>query len=199
MPAPSFEEYDNPFIHFGAWMNASEKLDLKEPFAVTLSTVSSSGIPDARVVLMKTFSEMGFRFFTNKKSKKISDLNQNPNVHLLYYWDQLHRQVRINGTVAPLTDADSDIYWRNRSIKSQIASMLSQQSQPIQSSDALYQRVDEYIEENGLEPVKRPEFWGGYNIMPTRFEFWDGGEYRIHKRKVYEQEASGWRISYLAP
>jgi len=166
---------------------------------MTLATADKAGRPTARIVLMKSFDEHGFVFYTNYNSRKSEDLEDNPRACLLFYWSQLWRQVRIEGEVEKVSEAESDEYFHSRPLGSKVGAWASDQSQPVESREQLEKRFEEF----GLkfaDNVPRPPHWGGYRVRPDVIEFWQGRENRLHDRLRYSLQADGsWLIERLAP
>ena len=187
-----------PLQQFRAWFEQALASGLDEPYAMTLATVSGDQRPAARIVLLRGFDERGFAFFTNFDSRKGHELATAPHAALLFYWAPLERQVRIEGAVARVPDADSDDYFAKRPRGSCIGAWASPQSQVIPNRDWLRQRVDAFDAEHG-DTVPRPDNWGGYRLIPDYYEFWLGRESRLHDRLVYRMDGEAWRTERLAP
>lgn len=187
-----------PMQQFRAWFEQALASGLDEPYAMTLATVSGDQRPAARIVLLRGFDERGFAFFTNFDSRKGHELATAPHAALLFYWAPLERQVRIEGVVARVPDADSDDYFAKRPRGSCIGAWASPQSQVIPDRDWLRQRVDAFDAEHG-DTVPRPDNWGGYRLIPDYYEFWQGRESRLHDRLVYRMDGEAWRTERLAP
>lgn len=194
---------DCPFALFNTWIADAAKTETLDPNAMTLATVDTEGQPKARTVLLKGFSkQQGWVFYTNYASDKGKELNHNPRCSLLFWWELLERQVRIEGVVQKLSAADSDAYYTSRPRESQLGAWVSEQSQKIASRDVLTQREAELTEQyQGVEPLPRPEHWGGYQIIPTAIEFWQGQPSRLHDRLRFTQnlETQLWVRERLAP
>ncbi len=188
----------DPFRQFAEWFEAALAADLMEPNAMTLSTVDAAGRPASRMVLLKGVDERGFVFFTNYDSRKGLDLAANPMAALLFWWDRLHRQVRIEGRAERIAEAESDNYFNSRPYGSRIGAAASPQSRVIGSRAELEARF-KALEAAHPENLPRPSHWGGFRIVPDHFEFWQGRESRLHDRLVYRPVAGGWRIERLAP
>lgn len=194
----------DPFAQFTMWFEAAEASARSNELvnAMTVATVGADGRPSARLVLLKHFDKQGFVFFTNYHSKKGQQINANPNVALLFWWDQLARQIRIEGRAEQVSWQLSDEYFHSRSKSSQLSAVVSEQSAVINDMQELHweyrQLQQEFDDENMLVP--RPPHWGGYIVKPDLFEFWQGGEHRLHDRFQYRLVANErWQIERLAP
>lgn len=190
-----------PANQFHHWFQDALKADIKEPNAMTLATATPDGKPSARVVLLKDYGPDGFTFFTNYGSRKSAELDRNPYVALVFLWLGLHRQVRIEGQVERLSAAASETYFQSRPRGSQIGAWASPQSRVLQDRDWLLDRVKTIEKEyKGQEKLPLPDFWGGYLVKPTLFEFWQGQTSRLHDRFQYTPKAGGgWSVQRLAP
>ncbi|MBE8715257.1 pyridoxamine 5'-phosphate oxidase [Sphingobacterium hungaricum] len=192
---------ENPIFQFKKWFSEAISAEVKEPNAMVLSTVNQFQSPSSRVVLLKDIKDNGFSFFTNYESRKAEDMLENPKVSLLFFWQELQRQVRIEGVVSKLPSSDSDEYFSSRPRGSRIGAIASPQSQVIVNREELEAKVDLVTNEfSDLEIIPRPEFWGGYLVEPTLVEFWQGRSSRLHDRIVYElRDQANWLIKRLAP
>jgi pyridoxamine 5'-phosphate oxidase len=190
----------DPHEQFERWLADAVAAGLPEPTAMVLATVSAAGQPRARMVLLKGHDATGFVFFTNQTSRKGSELRQVPRACLVFPWHAIHRQVIIEGTVARLSAAASEAYFRTRPRGSQLGAWASRQSAVIASRQELEERYAR-LEQRWPEgvPVPLPEFWGGYLVEPYSIEFWHGRLNRLHDRLRYLREAGGWSVQRLAP
>ena len=190
----------DPFMQFETWFNEAINAKLTEPNAFSLATVGSDMMPSIRTVLLKIFDEKGFVFFTNYKSTKAKQIEENPKAAALFAWLDLERQVKIEGSIEKISSTESLKYFLSRPKGSQIGAWVSHQSEVITSRSLLEQKFDEIKKKFLKGEVPFPSFWGGYAIKPIRIEFWQGGQDRLHDRFVYElQKDNTWTISRLAP
>ena len=191
---------DSPFTQFEKWFQQAEQSGLTMPNAMTLATVSAEGQPSVRTVLLKFFDERGFVFYTNYNSRKARDIAANPLVALLFPWLDLHRQVKIEGRAEKVPTAESMKYFMTRPRGSQIGAWVSNQSAPITSRQMLLMKFEELKRKFADREVPLPDFWGGYRVVPTCIEFWQGRENRLHDRFEYRLQSDGsWLIQRLAP
>ncbi len=190
----------DPFVQFRRWFDQALAAQLPEPHAMTLATVTADGKPAARVVLLRSFDDSGFVFYTNYDSRKGQELAANPWAALVFFWVELHRQIRIEGRVQPVTPEESDAYFRSRPWGNCLSAWASRQSQVIGNREVLEQRMQELMAEYQNRVVPRPPYWGGYRVLPTAIEFWQGRPNRLHDRLHYVQlEDGSWRIQRLSP
>lgn len=189
----------DPFKQFSNWFEQAKKTGIDKPNAMTLSTCNRSGQPSSRIVLLSSFSESGFVFHTNYLSDKGHEMGSNDQVSLLFWWDELGYQVRIQGKVEKTSSDDSDEYFANRPRGSQIGAWASEQSRSIQDRAVLDQRMVDFTEQFHDKPVPRPPHWGGYVVRPDYFEFWLNRDDRLHDRFRYELSDGSWAWSRLAP
>jgi pyridoxamine 5'-phosphate oxidase len=194
-----FEVNDNPFSQFTSWWDEAVQSEIVEVNAMTLSTITKEGRPSSRIVLLKGFDAKGFVFFSNYNSNKGEQISSNNHVSLLFFWKELERQIRIDGVCSKVSAEESDTYFHSRPIGSRLGAWASPQSEKIQDREVLVQRLASVTQEFGLENVPRPPHWGGYQVVPTRIEFWQGRSNRLHDRILYEQQELSWQISRLAP
>lgn len=192
---------DNPYRQFDTWFEQASTAGLVEPNAMSLATVSAAGEPSLRTVLLKTYDERGFVFFTNYNSHKAQDIAANPNVALLFAWLDFERQVRISGRAEKVPARESLSYFARRPRGSQLGAWISAQSSVISSRQMLEMQFAKIREKFDKGEVPLPDFWGGYRVVPSAFEFWQGRENRLHDRFVYRMgdDPQGWRIDRLAP
>ena len=190
----------DPIEQFEKWWQQVLKSEITEPNAMTLATASSDGMPSARIVLLKGFDKKGFVFFTNYKSYKGMQLEENPKACLVFFWKELERQVRVMGLVQKLSEEESNDYFHSRPIGSQLGAWASPQSQVIENRNWLDNHYLEVAEKFREQPIERPSHWGGYIVQPVIVEFWQGRPSRLHDRIQYSLEENGeWRIERLAP
>jgi len=189
----------NPIKQFQRWFDQAIAAQLPEPNAMTLATATRSGIPSARIVLLKGLDERGFVFYTNYESHKGQDLAENPQAALVFLWTVLERQVRLEGRVEKIAAAETDAYFQSRPLESRLGAWTSDQSRVISDRDVLEQRFAELKATYADEKVPRPPHWGGYRVMPHHIEFWQGRTSRLHDRLRYRLEQGNWLVERLAP
>ena len=191
---------DSPIAQFEAWLEQAVNAGLKDPTAMVLATVDAQGLPWQRIVLLKGLSHGGFVFYTNYGSAKAAAMAHNPQVSLLFPWNELDRQVIVGGTVEKMSVAESASYFLTRPRESQIAAWASRQSRPVSARALLEKQVRVLREKFGKGEIPMPDFWGGYRVLPRRIEFWQGGEHRLHDRFLYTLQADdNWNIEQLQP
>ena len=199
----SFDEKDlltNAFEQFEIWFDEAIKAEVLEPNAMTLATISPSGFPSARIVLLKGIEANGLEFFTNYQSNKGHDIDHNNKVALVFFWPELQRQVRVVGTAQKMSDEKSDLYFNSRPLGSRIGAHASPQSKVIPNRVLLEESVKKMEALFSEEPLLRPINWGGYVVNPISFEFWQGRSSRLHDRFIYTlQTDNNWKIERLAP
>lgn len=188
----------HPLEQFTLWLNQALEAEIPEPNAMTLATVSSSLRPSTRVVLIKGYDEQGIVWFTNYDSRKGHELAGNPFAALQFHWVELERVVRIEGRVEKISPADSDTYYHSRPLASRIGAWASPQSQTIASREWLQHKLKNYADQFQQDPP-RPPHWGGYRLVPDRWEFWQGGGARLHDRLRYTKQQDDWLMERLAP
>ena len=190
----------DPIKQFEKWLEAAIKAELPDPHAMAVATAASSGRPSARVVLLRGFDHTGFSFYTNYQSRKGTDIFENPYAAAVFFWHELDRQVRIEGTIKKSSDTDSDKYFQSRPRENQIAAWASNQSEVIANRAELEKRFSGFERKFKNQTVPRPDNWGGFKIEPERFEFWQGRPGRLHDRIQYTLNERGiWEICRLAP
>ena len=192
---------NDPIKLFLSWFEMAFKAGGKEPSAMTLATVSPDGVPSARMVLLKGCDERGFVFFTNYESRKGAELAANPRAALVFYWPEMSRQVRVVGTVARISEAESNEYFQSRPPGSRLAAAVSPQSRPVASRAEIEQRYAALSQQYPAGDVPRPKHWGGYRVTPDEIEFWHSRENRLHDRIRFRRsgDAAGWQVDRLAP
>ncbi|MGE5140231.1 MAG: pyridoxamine 5'-phosphate oxidase [Rudaea sp.] len=200
---PPLSESDvsrEPIAQFARWYDDALASELPLPNAMTLATVSADGKPSARMVLLKGFDARGFVFYTNYESRKAVELAANSHASLVFYWPASERQVRIEGRVEKVTARESDQYFRTRPRDSRISAWASPQSVALHGRRTLEDRFEEFSKRYPGEEIPRPHFWGGYRVIPTAVEFWQGRASRLHDRLLYVHDNNGvWRVDRLAP
>ncbi len=198
----SFDEKDalaNPIEQFTHWWNDAINSNIDEVNAMTLATVTPKGTPTARIVLLKGYDETGFVFFTNYLSDKGKELANNPTAALVFFWKELERQIRIEGTVEKVSNEENDAYFNSRPAGSKIGAWASHQSAVIEYRQVIEQNVQKYTEIFGTENIPRPDHWGGYKVTPHLIEFWQGRSSRLHDRIQYRKNEQEWIKERLSP
>jgi len=190
---------NNPIKQFELWFKDVVKFDLPQQNAMILATSNKNGKPTARVVLLKGFSNSGFKFYSNYKSSKGKDILENSSASLLFYWAELERQVRIEGKIKKLSKKESQKYFNSRPLESRFAAWASDQSKIIPGRDFLEKRYKKFEEKFSGKKISLPPNWGGYILVPNYFEFWQGRENRLHDRICYKKQKVRWKIFRLAP
>ncbi len=188
----------NPFEQFKVWFDDAVNYPMMEPNAMALSTVNSEGKPSSRIVLLKRYDENGFVFFTNYESRKGKELEKNPYASLLFYWDRLERQIRIEGITEKISSEESDDYFQSRPYESRLGAWASKQSEVLPSRFTLIREVAKLLVKYPAK-VPLPPFWGGYRLKPDIFEFWQGRPSRLHDRIRYSKRGGLWVVERLYP
>ncbi|MGB2279019.1 MAG: pyridoxamine 5'-phosphate oxidase [Flavobacteriales bacterium] len=188
---------EEPITLFQQWLSQAITYS-NDANAFVLSTVNSNAVPSSRVLLLRDATEKGFSFFTNYSSRKSQEIEVNPNVCMNFFWPEMERQVRINGSISRLSEQESDDYFNSRPYESRIGAWCSPQSQVIESREVLENKIQE-LKKKYPNEVPRPENWGGYTIVPNEIEFWQGRASRLHDRFLYNKEGENWTINRLAP
>jgi len=199
LPLPELSSDTTPTQLFEQWFNDANKSGILLPEAMSVSTCSSDGQPSSRMVLLKDYDESGFVFFTNYSSRKSNELEDNDKVALLFHWNVLQRQIRIEGTVEKVTAQESADYFHSRDRGSQVGAWASKQSQKLKSDDELKERMSYYQDKFSQGEVPHPEFWGGWRVKPHAIEFWQGRSNRLHDRICFEQKNGFWSQHKLHP
>jgi pyridoxamine 5'-phosphate oxidase len=192
----------NPIEEFRALFvqaQAVDRLRLRDPTAMALATVGPDGVPSVRIVLLKGVDERGFVFYTNLRSRKGRELISTPRAALCIYWAALDMQIRVEGPVEPVSDAEADAYFASRPRESQIGAWASLQSEELSSMDELRERVAAVETRFANQPVPRPPHWSGFRVKPSSIEFWNAGDFRLHERRRYERDGDGWKMQRLFP
>jgi pyridoxamine 5'-phosphate oxidase len=190
---------DDPHMLFDAWFAEAQASEPNDPDAVALSTATPEGRPSSRMVLMKKHDARGFTFHTNLDSRKGGEVRGNRFASMLFHWKTLRRQVRIEGEIEPVGEADADAYFATRSRGSQLSAWASDQSRPLESREAFERRYAEVTARFEGGPVPRPPYWSGLRLVPERIEFWRDREYRMHERRLFVRNVDGWTESLLFP
>jgi pyridoxamine 5'-phosphate oxidase len=189
----------DPFAQFDAWYAEARTTEPNDSNAMALATVDGDGQPAVRMVLLKGHGPDGFVFYTNRESRKARELGEGAKVALLFHWKSLRRQIRIEGPVTRVTDAESDAYFASRSRDSQLGAWASDQSRPLDSRATFEARFEAAKARFDGQPVPRPPHWGGYRVVPQRIEFWQDRAHRLHERHVFTRTATGWDTHMLYP
>ena len=190
---------NDPFAFFARWFAEAQASEPNDPNAMTVATTNQEGHPSARIVLLKEWDEKGFVFYTNKESRKGGELSENPRAALLFFWKSLHRQIRIEGTVEHVTDAEADAYYASRPRVSRLGAWASIQSRPLAERAILEARVKEFEDKFPGEDIPRPAYWSGYRIVPAYMEFWQDMPFRLHDRTVFHRHGAGWTVGKIFP
>lgn len=190
---------EDPIVLFDAWFAEAKSSEPNDPEAMALATASADGRPSVRMVLLKGHGLQGFDFYTNLGSRKGEELAANPHAALLFHWKSLRRQVRVEGPVEPLPDADADAYFASRGRDSQIGAWASDQSRPLGSRSEFLARIAKVAARYMIGPVPRPPHWGGFRLRPERIEFWSDRPHRLHERQLFTRTTDGWDEGLLYP
>ncbi len=200
MPEHPLRPEADPMALFRQWLSEAESSEPNDPNAVAVATATAQGMPSIRMVLLKGLDTRGFVFYTNKQSRKGDELSSNRQAALLFHWKTLRRQVRVEGPVEDVTDAEADAYFASRSRVSRLGAIASDQSRPLATREELQGRVAELEARYPDEAVPRPAHWSGYRVLPEHIEFWQDMPYRLHDRMIYRRDAEGgWQTSRLYP
>ena len=194
-----FEQETDPIALFSEWLGDAEASEPNDPTAMALATVDADGLPDVRMVLLKSFDAGGFVFFTNYESAKGAELIANPKAALCFHWKSLRRQVRVRGPVGQVEKAEADAYFVSRPRGSRIGAWASKQSRPLESRFALEKAVAAYTARFGIGEIPRPDYWSGFRIAPEQIEFWADRPFRLHDRLRFTRTGEGWERTRLYP
>ena len=189
----------DPHLLFDSWFAEARQAEANDPEAMALATADSDGRPSVRMVLLKGHDERGFAFYTNEESRKGAELAANARGALLFHWKSLRRQVRVEGAVEPVSEADSDAYFATRSRDARIGAWASDQSRPLASRAAFEARYEKLVADFEDKEVGRPTYWRGYRVVPDRIEFWTDRPHRLHERRLFTLGRDGWAESLLYP
>lgn len=192
-------KHEDPLARFRHWLAEAEASEPNDANAMTLATVGADGAPSARMVLLKGLDDRGFAFYTNLGSRKAQELAANPRAALCFHWKSRKRQVRVEGAVVPVEDAEADAYFATRPRISQLGAWASRQSQPLQGRFELEARLARVTAQHPVGAVPRPPFWSGFRLIPHAIEFWEEGTFRLHMRFVYRRTGDGWEVGELYP
>lgn len=189
----------DPFLLFDEWYAEARTAEINDPDAMALATADSRGYPSVRMVLLKGHGPEGFVFYTNRESRKGDELAANPRASLLFHWKALRRQVRIEGAIALVPNAEADAYFATRSRDSQLGAWASDQSRPLESREVFEARFEEVEARFEGADVPRPPHWGGYRLVPDRIEYWNDRPHRLHERRLFTRSIDGWTEGLLYP
>jgi len=193
------EDTKSPVSHFNEWFEDAKQSEPLLPEAMSVARLGSDGRPSTRMVLLKQADEAGFVFYTNLRSRKGDEISTNAYVALLFHWKSLKRQIRIEGSTEPVTDAEADAYFASRDRGAQIGAWASDQSRVMTGRFDLEKRVAQFTAKFGVSKIERPPFWSGFRVVPNRLEFWSDGHFRLHERLIYLKDGEDWRTERLFP
>jgi len=192
--------FDEPFKKFDNWLKmAQDNNKIIEPEAMCLSTVDENSAPSSRMILLKKYDEKGFCFFTNLTSRKGKEIMQNKNAALCFYWGVLGKQIRIEGVLEPVSPKEADDYFTTRRKESKIGAWASKQSCEMSDWSEFEARMQKITQDFEGQDISRPPFWSGFRLVPKKIEFWEEGDFRIHRREVYESDISEWIVKKIYP
>ncbi len=194
----SIENTPTPIQLFHQWFEDASQSEATDPDAACLATVDKDGLPNARVILVRKIDENGFCFFTNCESAKGQELISVPKAALNFHWKSSKRQVRVRGTITPVSREEADEYYQSRPLGNRIGAWASLQSRPLDARETLIKRVEEFEGKFGEHPP-RPDHWGGFRLTPVSIEFWQEGEFRLHNRLLFVKDGDGWQQTTLYP
>lgn len=189
----------DPFALFDSWFAEARLSEPNDPEAMTLATASPDAQPSARMVLLKGHGPQGFVFYTNSEGRKGAELAANPRAALVFHWKSLRRQVRVEGSVEPVSDAEADAYFAIRGRDSQLGAWASDQSRPLDKRETFEQRLADVAARFDGEDIPRPPYWRGYRLLPNRIEFWSDRPHRLHERRLFTRDCEGWSEGLLYP
>lgn len=195
----STDSSDDPLAMFHALLEEATRREPNDPTAMTVATATADGVPSARMVLLKEADARGFVFYTNTQSRKGDELESNPRAALVFHWKSMRRQVRVEGTVERVTDAEADAYFASRARGSQVGAWASEQSRPMEGRFDLEKRVARFAARFGVGSVPRPPHWTGYRVVPSAYEFWTDKPFRLHERIRFDRAGDEWAVSRLYP
>lgn len=193
------DDATDPIALFSQWMTEAEAEEINDPNAMTLATATADGRPSARMVLLKGVDDRGFAFYTNLESRKAGELDANPRAALCFHWKSLRRQVRVEGSIERVSDAEADAYFATRARISQLGAWASQQSRPLIGRFELEARLAKYTAKFHIAEVPRPEHWSGFRVVPVDIEFWEDRPFRLHMRFLFRRTPEGWVRQELYP